>query len=277
MEIDGRAIAAAITSDTTAQVAALAASGTTPKVGILVATEDESTAYYVRSIVRAAERVGITAEVVALAETSTTDEVEAACQALGSDPSFHGIIAQTPFPKGVDARRVTQAIPVEKDVDGATPESSGRLMHGLAAFAPATAQAVIEILKAEGVELRGSRVVVVGRSLVVGKPLGMLLLAEDATVTTCHSRTRDLEGVCREADVLVAAVGRAKMIGADHVREGAVVIDVGTNATDAGLVGDVDFDAVKDRASRITPVPGGVGPVTTACLLRNIVVAATAS
>ena len=171
-------------------------------------------------------------------------------------------------------RRVTQAIPVAKDVDGATTESSGRLMQGLGAYAPATAQAVIEILTAEQVELRGSRVVVVGRSLVVGKPLGMLLLAEDATVTTCHSRTRDLEAVCREGDVVVAAVGRAKLIGEEYIRDGAVVIDVGTNATDAGLVGDVDFDAVKDRASRITPVPGGVGPVTTACLLRNIVVAA---
>jgi len=277
MEIDGRAIAATLTAGTAAQVSALAAEGKTPKVGILVATEDESTAYYVRSIVRAAERAGIAAEVVSLAESASTEDLEAACLQLANDPSFHGIIAQTPFPDGVDARRVTQAIPVAKDVDGATPESSGRLMHGLPAFAPATAQAVIEILKAEQVELRGSRVVVVGRSLVVGKPLGMLLLAEDATVTMCHSRTRDLEGVCREGDIVVAAVGRAKLIGDGHIRDGAVVIDVGTNATEAGLVGDVDFDAVKDRASKITPVPGGVGPVTTACLLRNIVIAAAAN
>jgi methylenetetrahydrofolate dehydrogenase (NADP+)/methenyltetrahydrofolate cyclohydrolase len=271
MEIDGRAITATITEQVRADVERLKAVGVEPRVGILTATEDASTAYYVRSIVRAAERSGVAAQVVALPDSSDTATLEAACRRLGAASTVHGIIAQTPFPEGVDGTRVVQTIPARKDVDGATIESAGRLFRGLPAYAPATAQAVMEILAAESVELSGSRVVIVGRSLVVGKPLAVLMLGANATVTVCHSRTRDLPAVCREADVLVAAVGKAHTIGPEHVRVGAVVIDVGTNATDDGLQGDVDFDAVAGVAEKVTPVPGGVGPVTTACLLRNVV------
>jgi methylenetetrahydrofolate dehydrogenase (NADP+)/methenyltetrahydrofolate cyclohydrolase len=277
MEIDGRAIAASTTAVVKAAAAELTAAGTTPTLGILSATKDESTAYYVRSLMRAAARVGITTELVSLPGTATTEEFAAACERLALDPNCHGIIAQTPFPPGIDQRRVVETIPPWKDIDGATPLSAGLLMHGHDAFAPATAQAVIEILKSEKVELSGANVTVVGQSLVVGRPLVQLLLAEEATVTCCHVRTRDLVASCRDADIIVVAAGRPNLIGRDHVREGAVVIDVGTNATDDGLVGDVDFEAVKDRASKITPVPGGVGPVTTACLLAKIVRAANAA
>lgn len=274
MRIDGRAIAARITEGVRAEADRLAAAGTRARLGVLTATEDESSASYVRSIVRAAERVGIEASVISLPGNAGSEALEAACGRLAGDASCHGIIVQTPLPPGADTAHVVDAIPVTKDVDGATAESLGRLFADREAFAPATAQAVMEVLSATGVPLRGKRVVVVGRSLVVGKPLTGLLLAADATVTVCHSRTEDLPGVCREADVLVAAVGRAKLLGPDHVRDGAVVVDVGTNPTEGGLVGDVDFDAVEAKARAITPVPGGVGPVTTACLLRNIVVAA---
>ena len=182
---------------------------------------------------------------------------------------------QTPLPPGVDFVGIAESIAPEKDVDGANPVSLGRLTAGLPAFAPATAAAVLRLLDDHGVELAGRRAVVVGRSLVVGKPAAMLLLARDATVTICHSRTKDLAARTSEADVLVAAVGRPRMLGAEHVGPGAVVIDVGTTPDENGnLVGDVDAEAVMGRAGAVTPVPGGVGPVTTALLLHNTVTAA---
>jgi methylenetetrahydrofolate dehydrogenase (NADP+)/methenyltetrahydrofolate cyclohydrolase len=186
-------------------------------------------------------------------------------------------MCQTPLPQGTTLEDVGQHIVFEKDVDGANPESLGRLLAGMSSFAPATAMAVLEILKRENVPLLGKRVVMVGRSTIVGKPAALLLLAEHATVTICHSRTQDLPGVCREADVLVAAVGRAHMLDASYIREGAVVVDVGTNPTpDGGLVGDVDPAGAAEKAEAYTPVPGGVGPVTTMLLMRNTVQAAGA-
>ncbi|GII20922.1 bifunctional 5,10-methylenetetrahydrofolate dehydrogenase/5,10-methenyltetrahydrofolate cyclohydrolase [Planosporangium mesophilum] len=272
--IDGRAISKAILEGVTAGVAELRAAGTTPALAIVVPTDDEATAWYVRSIVRAAERVGIEARRIDLHGT-TAVELVTELAALSADPAVHGIICQTPLPKGITLDQVGQHIAPAKDVDGANPESLGRLAAGLPAFAPATAQAVVEILQREQTPLEGADVVVVGRSNVVGKPAALLLLAENATVTICHSRTRDLAAHTRQGDVLVAAVGRARMLGAEHVKPGAVVIDVGTNPTpDGGLVGDVDTEAVEPVAGAITPVPGGVGPVTTALLLRNVVTAA---
>jgi methylenetetrahydrofolate dehydrogenase (NADP+)/methenyltetrahydrofolate cyclohydrolase len=272
--IDGRAISKAILEGVAADVAELRAAGTTPTLAIVVPTDDEATAWYVRSIVRAAERVGIGARQIDLHGT-TAVELVTELAALSADPAVHGIICQTPLPKGITLDQVGQHIAVGKDVDGANPESLGRLAAGLPAFAPATAQAVVEILQREQTPLEGADVVVVGRSNVVGKPAALLLLAENATVTICHSRTRDLAAHTRQGDVLVAAVGRARMLGAGHVKPGAVVIDVGTNPTpDGGLVGDVDTEAVEPVAAAITPVPGGVGPVTTALLLRNVVTAA---
>lgn len=272
--IDGRAIAAAITAEVTETAAKLRESGTAPTLAVLVPTDDDATAWYVRSIERAAKKVGVDCRVVQL-EKPTGEDVTRELDKLSADPSVHGIICQTPLPEGVTLDDVGAHIDPRKDVDGANPVSLGRLTAGLPTYAPATAAAVLEILKREQVALSGAQVTVVGRSTIVGKPAALLLLGEHATVTVCHSRTKDLAAVTRTADVLVVAVGRAHFIGADHVKPGAVVIDVGTNPTpEGGLVGDVDQAAVEEIAGSITPVPGGVGPVTTSLLLRHTVTAA---
>lgn len=271
--VDGRAIAAGLAEQTAATAAGLAAVGTVPALAVLLPTDDPGAAWYVRSIERAATRAGVSVQVHRLAGP---DGISGRLAELSADPAVHGIICQTPLPPGSTLATVGQAIDVAKDVDGANPSSLGRLASGLpGAFPPATAAAVLEILRHEGVALRGRRAVVVGRSTVVGKPAALLLLAEDATVTIGHSRTRDLAAVCREAEVLVVAAGRAGLIGPDHVAPGAVVIDVGTNpAPGGGLAGDVDAAAVTGIAALLTPVPGGVGPVTTAVLIRHTVLAA---
>ncbi|HET6287741.1 MAG TPA: bifunctional 5,10-methylenetetrahydrofolate dehydrogenase/5,10-methenyltetrahydrofolate cyclohydrolase [Amycolatopsis sp.] len=272
--IDGRAIAAAITAEVTETAAQLRESGTVPTLAVLVPTGDDATAWYVRSIERAAKKVGVDCRVVQL-EKPTGEDVTRELDKLSADPSVHGIICQTPLPEGVTLDDVGAHIDPRKDVDGANPVSLGRLTAGLPTYAPATAAAVLEILKREQVALSGAQVAVVGRSTVVGKPAALLLLAENATVTVCHSRTKDLASVTKTADVLVVAVGRAQFVGADHVKPGAVVIDVGTNPTpEGGLVGDVDQAVVEEIAGSITPVPGGVGPVTTSLLLRHTVTAA---
>lgn len=275
--IDGRAIAAPIRQDVMARTAALRARAVVPTLAVVVPTSDDAALWYVRSISRAAERTGIECRVLHLGEPSAA-ELSQTLRELSADAAVHGVICQTPLPAGLSLSEVGGDIDPAKDVDGASPTSLGRLAAGLPAFAPATAAAVLEILCHEGTPLTGARAVVVGRSIVVGKPTALLLLAENATVTVCHSRTKGLAEVCSGADVLVAAVGRAGFIGADFVRPGAVVIDVGTNpAPDGGLAGDVDAAAVADRAGRLTPVPGGVGPVTTMLLLRNVVTAAEAT
>jgi methylenetetrahydrofolate dehydrogenase (NADP+)/methenyltetrahydrofolate cyclohydrolase len=274
--VDGRAIAAASTEQTAAAAAGLRAAGTVPGLAVLLPTDDPGAAWYVRSIERAAARAGVSCQVHQLPGPAGPAEITGRLAELSADPAVHGIICQTPLPAGSTLAAVGQAIDVAKDVDGANPASLGRLAAGLpGAFPPATAAAVLEILRHEGVALRGRRAVVVGRSIVVGKPTALLLLAEDATVTICHSRTRDLAAVCREAEVLVVAVGRAGLIGPDHVAPGAVVIDVGTNPVPGGgLAGDVDAAAVTGIAGLLTPVPGGVGPVTTALLIQHTVEAA---
>lgn len=265
--IDGRAIAAAITAEVTAAVGDLAAVGTTPTLAVVVPTDDEATAWYVRSIERAAAKVGITCRVDTL-DHPDGESITKHLDALSGDPAVHGIICQTPLPPGVSLDAVGAHIDPAKDIDGANPVSLGRLAAGLPTYPPATAAAVLEILHREQVPLAGTRAVVVGRSTVVGKPAALLLLAEHATVTVCHSRTADLAAVCAEGDVLVAAVGRTHLIGAAHIKPGAVVIDVGTNPTPDGLAGDVDPDGAGGAAA-LTPVPGGVGPVTTMLLMRH--------
>ena len=274
--VDGRAIAAASAEQTAAAAARLRAARTVPGLAVLLPTGDPGAAWYVRSIERAAARAGVDCQVYRLPEPVGPAEITGRLAELSADPAVHGIICQTPLPPGAALAVVGQAIDVAKDVDGANPASLGRLAAGLpGAFPPATAAAVLEILRHEDVALRGRRAVVVGRSVVVGKPTALLLLAEDATVTICHSRTRDLAAVCREAEVLVAAAGRTGLIGADHVAPGAVVIDVGTNPVPGGgLAGDVDAAAVTGLAGLLTPVPGGVGPVTTAMLIQHTVQAA---
>jgi len=265
-KLTGKELAAAIKTQTAAEVTA----GPQPRLAVVVATDEEASLWYVRSIAKAAAGVGIAADVVDLGPGGRPEQIRETLARLSADQGVHGVLLQTPLPAGASAQELAGAIDPRKDVDGANPLSLGRLAAGLPAFVPATAAAVMALLDHYGVDLEGRRAVVVGRSTVVGKPLAHLLLDRHATVTVCHSRTRDLASVTSAAEVLVAAVGRAGLLGADHVAPGAVVIDVGTNPTDdGGLAGDVDFDAVADRAAAITPVPGGVGPVTTALLLRH--------
>jgi methylenetetrahydrofolate dehydrogenase (NADP+) / methenyltetrahydrofolate cyclohydrolase len=265
-KLTGKERATAIRTQTAAEVAA----GPRPRLAVVAATDDEASLWYVRSIAKAAEGVGIAADLVDLGPAARPEQIRETLARLSGDPGVHGLMLQTPLPDGASAQQLAAAIDPRKDVDGASPLSLGRLAAGLPAFVPATAAAVMALLDHYGVELEGRRAVVVGRSTVVGKPLAHLLLDRHATVTVCHSRTRDLASVTATAEILVAAVGRAGLIGAGHVAPGAVVIDVGTNPTDdGGLAGDVDFDAVAGHAAALTPVPGGVGPVTTALLLRH--------
>lgn len=271
--VDGRAIAKDIAADVTGAAAELRTAGTVPTLAVVVPTDDEGTAWYVRSIERAATRVGIDCAVHKLDQPDEAG-LAARLDQLSADPGVHGIICQTPLPDGLRLESVAEHVDPAKDVDGANPTSLGRLAAGLETFAPATAAAVLEVLRREAVPLSGARAVVVGRSTVVGKPAALLLLAEHATVTVCHSRTTDLAGVCTGADVLVVAVGRSHMVTPDHVKPGAVVVDVGTNpGPEGGLLGDVAPE-VAEVAGKLTPVPGGIGPVTTMVLMRQTLEAA---
>jgi methylenetetrahydrofolate dehydrogenase (NADP+)/methenyltetrahydrofolate cyclohydrolase len=278
--LTGRELARETRATTAGRAAELSERGVVPGLAIIVPTDDEATAWYVRSLVAAADKVGVRCEVVDVPASSGeagTTTIVAALRAACATPEVHGVICQTPLPEGVALAEVGAAIDPERDVDGANPASLGALMTGISPvgrFAPATATAILALLDHAGVELAGKRAVVIGRSAVVGQPTAALLLARDATVTICHSRTVDLHEHTRSADVLVVAAGRPGLIGADHVKPGAVVIDAGTTQTDDGrLLGDVDTDAVAAHAT-VTPVPGGVGPVTTATLLRHVVLAA---
>jgi methylenetetrahydrofolate dehydrogenase (NADP+)/methenyltetrahydrofolate cyclohydrolase len=275
-DLSGKDLAAGIRAEVAAAAAELAAAGTPPRLAVVVATADESSAWYVRSIARAAEKTGIACSVIDLGETATPDRIRAELAALSGDPAVHGIILQTPLPADAVFEDLAASIDPAKDVDGVNPVSLGRLTAGLPAFASATAEAVLALLDHHAIPLAGAHTVVVGRSIVVGKPAAQLLLQRDATVTVCHRHTKELAEVTRSADVLVAAVGRPNLITAEFVAEDAVVIDVGTNSTpDGGLVGDVDADSVTGRAAGLTPVPGGVGPVTTALLLQHTVASAS--
>jgi methylenetetrahydrofolate dehydrogenase (NADP+)/methenyltetrahydrofolate cyclohydrolase len=281
--VDGRTIGVTMATATAAAADVLRSGGIPPALAVLVPTDDEGAAWYVRSIQRAAARAGIACQVHRMGALPSgeqsgpsAEQIAGRLAELSLDPAVHGVICQTPLPAGVGLPRVGAAIPAGKDVDGANPASLGGLAAGLpGVFAPATAAAVLAILRHERIPLSGRRAVVVGRSTVVGKPAALLLLAEHATVTIAHSRTQDLQAVCREAEVLVVAAGQPKLIGAEHIRPGAAVIDVGTSPTDGGkLVGDVDAAAVTGIASVLTPVPGGVGPVTTAVLMQHVLQAA---
>jgi methylenetetrahydrofolate dehydrogenase (NADP+)/methenyltetrahydrofolate cyclohydrolase len=275
--LSGRELAADIRARTASAAAVLAGLGHPPRLTVVTATDDEASAWYVRSIAGAAAKAGIGCEVEDLGPAAAAAAIAAQLGALSADPTVHGIILTTPLPGGARLAELAGAIDPAKDVDGANPVSLGRLMTGLPAFAPATAEAVLRLLDHYQVSLEGRHVVVVGRSAVVGKPVAHLLLDRNATVTICHSRTRDLAAITRQADVLVVAVGRTGLIGPDHVAPGTTVIDVGTNATpDGGLAGDVD-PKVADVAGALSPVPGGVGPVTTALLLRHVTDAAAAA
>lgn len=273
--IDGKAVAAEIRARVSEGVEELiAASGMRPGLATILVGDDPASHVYVRNKRTACEEAGMVSFHHELPVTTAVDELAALARHLNVQPDVHGILLQLPLPDGLDADAVTALIDPAKDVDGLTPTNGGLLMKGRPGIVPCTPAGVMELLERSGTVLEGAEAVVVGRSELVGKPLAALLLAANATVTTCHSRTRDLPEVCRRADVLVAAVGTPRLVTGEMVRAGATVIDVGINRVDGGLVGDVDFESVAEKAHAVTPVPGGVGPMTIAMLLRNTLDAA---
>ena len=273
--IDGRAIAARVRERVAADVAAFTAeTGLQPGLATVLVGDDPASAVYVGGKQRASEEVGIAPFDHRLPADAPEEVVVELLRDLNATDAVSGILLQLPVPGHLDGTALTGLIDAAKDVDGLTPTSAGLLALGREGLRPCTPLGVMELLAETGVELEGAEAVVIGRSNLFGKPMAQLLLGANATVTTCHSRTRDLPAVCARADVLIAAVGRPRMVGADWVKPGAIVIDVGINRLEEGLAGDVDFDAVVQVASAITPVPGGVGPMTIAMLLRNTLTAA---
>lgn len=268
--IDGKAIAAKIRTEIASGVMDLKKKGVTAGLAVVLVGEDQASRVYVSMKEKACNDAGIFSVEHTLPADTSEVELLALVDRLNHDPKIHGILVQLPLPTQIDTEKVLEAISPFKDVDGFHPYNVGRLSIGQPIFLPCTPYGVMVMLKEAGVELKGKEVVVVGRSNIVGKPVAMMCLAEHATVTLCHSRTRDLPGVVRRADVVIAAVGRPEMIKGDWIKEGAVVIDVGINRVgDKKLVGDVDFAGASLRASAITPVPGGVGPMTITMLLYN--------
>lgn len=273
--IDGKATAARVRAEVAREVAALVADGARPPgLATVLVGEDPASAVYVAGKQRACAEAGIAGFDHRLPADASRERVAELLAGLGEDPRVSGILLQLPLPAHLEAAPLVELIAPAKDVDGLTPVSVGRLALGVPGLRPCTPSGIIALLDEAGADLEGAEAVVVGRSDLVGKPVAQLLLERNATVTICHSRTRDLGEVCRRAQVLVAAVGRPRMIRGDWVRPGATVIDVGINRLDGGLVGDVDFDSAREVAGAITPVPGGVGPMTIAMLLRNTLLAA---
>ena len=273
--IDGKAVAAGVRARVADGVRELAAAhgGRTPGLATVLASDDPASEVYVSSKRRASEEAGIRSIHHGLGSDAEPAELLELVDRLGADEEVDGILVQLPLPPQHDQDAVIARIDPAKDVDGLTATSAGLLAQGRPGLVPCTPRGIVELLASAGVELAGAEAVVVGRSILVGRPLASLFLNASATVTVCHSRTRDLSGVCRRADVLVAAVGSPRLVGAETVKPGAAVIDVGTNRTEGGLVGDVDFDAARAVAGWITPVPGGVGPMTIAMLLDNTLLA----
>jgi methylenetetrahydrofolate dehydrogenase (NADP+)/methenyltetrahydrofolate cyclohydrolase len=273
--IDGRAVAATLRAELAADVAAFRERhGRPPGLATVLVGEDPGSMVYVGMKHRESEAIGITSFDHRLAADTSESEVVELIESLNADPAVSGVLIQLPLPGHLDGVKLPGLVDVAKDVDGLTALSAGLLALGRPGLRPCTPSGVMVLLESAGSELEGVEAVVVGRSNLFGKPMAQLLLGANATVTMCHSRTRDLAAVCARADVLIAAVGRPRMVTADWVKPGATVIDVGVNRLEGGLVGDVDFEAVRERAGAITPVPGGVGPMTIACLLRNTVLAA---
>jgi methylenetetrahydrofolate dehydrogenase (NADP+)/methenyltetrahydrofolate cyclohydrolase len=270
--IDGRAVADSIEEEVGQRVAALVATGAAPPgLEVVLCGDDPASATYVAGKSRASARVGIRSEVHTPPVSSTTEELVALVERLDADDAVDAILVQLPLPAQVDQDRILDAVAPEKDVDGFHPRNLGLLAEGRPGIAPCTPSGCMELLRRYDVPVRGARAVIVGRSVIVGRPMALLLLNADATVTVCHSRTRELAAVCREADILVAAVGRPGLIDASFVKPGACVIDVGMNRVDGRLCGDVDRASVEPVAGWLTPVPRGVGPMTIAMLMRNAV------
>ena len=276
--IDGKAVAAELREELAADIVAMTRDGSRPpSLAVVLCGDDPASAIYVRNKGRAAERAGVTFALHRPSGESTTAELVALVGSLDADESIDGILVQLPLPKHVDADAVTACISPEKDADGFHPYNFGRLAEGHpAVVAPGTPLGCMELLRRSEVPIRGSRSVVIGRSAIVGRPIALMLTNADSTVTICHSRTPDLAAVCREADILVSAIGRPGMVDASYVKPGAFVIDVGTTPRDGVVLGDIDRESVEPVAGWLTPVPGGVGPMTIAMLLRNVLALAKA-
>ena len=273
--IDGKALAAQIRTEVTQRVAAIKAQGVTPGLAVILVGDNPASQVYVRNKVKACSDCGMHSVLEKYDATMSEAALLERVHALNADPAIHGILVQLPLPAHIDAQKVIETISPAKDVDGFHIASAGALMTGMPGFWPCTPYGCMKMLESIGYKLRGKHAVVIGRSNIVGKPMALMLLAQDATVTICHSRTPDLAAITRQADVIVAAVGKRNVLTADMVKPGTVVLDVGMNRNDEGqLCGDVDFDGVKNVASHITPVPGGVGPMTITMLLVNTLQAA---
>lgn len=275
MRIDGKAVSAKVKEEVAAEVEVLKKQGVCPGLAVVIVGDDPASRIYVNNKKKACQATGIYSEEYALPATTTQEELLALVETLNEKKNIHGILVQSPLPKGLDEGAVVEAIDPKKDVDAFHAYNVGKIMIGDYHFLPCTPAGIMELLKAYQIEVEGKRCVVIGRSNIVGKPMAMLLLHQNGTVTVCHSRTKNLPEVTGQADILVSAVGKAHFVTADMVKPGAVVIDVGMNRDENNkLCGDVDFDAVEPVASYITPVPGGVGPMTIAMLLKNTVTAA---
>ena len=275
--IDGKTISAALLERVAADADALKANNILPRLSVILVGDDPASAVYVRNKQRACEKVGIASETIRMPADTDMDTLLAKIDALNADSAVHGILCQLPLPKHLDAEQVLLRIAPEKDVDAFHPVNVGRITIGNPTLLPCTPAGVMEMLRYENIDVRGKHCVVLGRSNIVGKPMALLLLAADGTVTVCHSKTPDLAAITRQADILVSAVGKKGLVTADMVKHGAVVIDVSINRDEDGkLCGDADFDAVSEVASAITPVPGGVGPMTVAMLMQNTITAAKA-
>jgi methylenetetrahydrofolate dehydrogenase (NADP+)/methenyltetrahydrofolate cyclohydrolase len=275
--LDGKAIAREVRAEVAEGVRELRSDGRDARLDVILAGEDPASVTYVRNKQSDCAEVGIESQVHRFPEDVTQEELEATIERLNEDDEVSGFFMQLPIPDHLDPLPLISRIRPDKDVDGLNPESAGRLSMGLSALMPCTPHGIVQILRRSGIPLEGREAVVLGRSNLVGKPMAQLLLRENATVTVCHSRTADLAGAASRADILIVALGRREMIGAEYVKEGAVVIDVGIHRKDeGGLVGDVRFAEVEKKASAITPVPGGVGPMTRAMLLHNTLQAARA-
>ena len=273
--INGKVISAAVKERIAAEVEALKSQGVTPGLAVIIVGTDPASQVYVGSKERTCIELGMYSEKYELPENTTNEELLALVEKLNKDDKIHGILCQLPLPRHLDEKAVIDAIDPKKDVDAFHVQNVGKIMLGDYDFLPCTPAGIMEMLKFSDIDPCGKHCVVIGRSNIVGKPMAMLMLHANATVTVCHSKTQNLKEICREADILVAAVGRAKFVTADMVKDGAVVIDVGMNRDENGkLCGDVDFAAVEPKCSAITPVPGGVGPMTIAMLMQNTLTSA---